>query len=287
MYNLLSLTKEPNILSENMKNSSKVLSNQLRAIYALLMREVQTRFGAKSIGLFASLIEVIGHVFVFALIKYLLAVSGPDGINVILFLITGIVPFFYFRNIITKMSNALSANKGLLSISQISFLDFYYARFILETILVLINLPLILILANYLVLNLDLYYYKGFVIGDIVMVFEGLFYLGFLGFGYGLILSALCSLYPALQLVSSIFMRVLYFTSGILFSASDMIPHQYHGYLYYNPIVHCMELLRAGFFMDYHPDKYFMDYSYLSFLVLILLFVGFLLTFRSKLWILR
>lgn len=269
-----------------MSNFSKAIEYQWRAIYAILMREIQTRFGEKKIGFFWAVFESLAHVVVFASLKHILKVPGPDGINIILFLITGIVPFFYFRNIVSRMGSAFESNKNLLTISQVSFLDFYYVRTLLETVLVLISLPIILILGIIFVSNSDYYYFTGYEINDILQVLLGLLMLGLLGFGYGLIISSLSVINKAINMVSAVFVRVLYFTSGVLISV-DKIPYRYHYILEWNPFVHCMEILRVGFFSEYTPYDYLMDYKYVFTVALTLIFFGLILAYRTKSWVLK
>jgi len=269
-----------------MTNFNLALKFQLRTIYALLMREIQTRFGAKKIGFLWAILESLAHVTIFVLIKSFLGISGPDGINIILFLITGIVPFFYFRNIITRMMDALKSNKSLLSITKISFLDFFYARFLLEIFLVLITLPAIMVIGILVASNLDLYYFTGYEINNILQILTALFFLGAMGFGFGLIFSSLEVFLPATQMIVGFILRILYFTSGVIISI-DRVPERFHDILYYNPIVHCMEILREGFFFEYTLRDNFMDYSYLSIVSLTSIFFGLLLINRSKSWMMK
>ena len=184
------------------------------------------------------------------------------------------------------MSSAFSANKNLLTISQVSFLDFFYARSLLESVLVIITLPAILVLGVLFVSNSEYYYFTGYSINDLLQILLGLLMLGLLGFGYGLIISSLATINKTINILSSVFNRLLYFTSGVLISV-DRIPYRYHHILEWNPLVHCMEVLRAGFFFEYTPNGYFMDYGYVFTLAFVLTFFGFLLSFKTKSWVLR
>lgn len=265
----------------------KAINIQIRSVYALLMREFQTRFGAKKLGFLWAIFEAAAHVSVFAMIKHFLRMPGPDGINLILFLVTGIVPYFYFRNVISRMMSAFTANKSLLSIPQVSFLDFYYARFILESFLVLITLPILMLIAIIVVQHIDYYHFTGYEINNILYVLAGLSLLGLLGFGAGLIVSSISVVYEPITMITSVVLRILYFTSGVIISV-DRVPYRYHDdYLYWNPIVHCMEILRTGFFPEYTPYENFLDYGYVLCLSLVLIFLGLALTYKMKSWVMR
>lgn len=270
----------------NLSIYKEALQNQISAVYALIMREILTRYGDRKLGFLWVVFEALAHIIVFAAIKYFLQISGPDGTNVILFLVTGIIPFFYFRNVISRLTSALSSNKALLTLPQISFLDFYYARFILESATALITLVTTLFVAIIFISNSEFYYFTGFEINNFLQIIQGIALLGLLGFGVGLIISAVGSVFESITMIASVWIRMLYFISGVIFSI-DIIPYQYHKYLYWNPILHCMEIIRTGFFYEYTPNEQFMDAGYVVFVGLFLTFIGLLLVLKMKSWTLR
>src|SRR5690606_29981181 len=104
----------------------------MRVQYALLMREVGSRFGKNRLGYVWALVEPMMHVAVFIGIKSVIGSLGPPGIPMALFLITGIVPFLMMRTTMTRVIAAASANRGLLAFPQIMVMDIILARAVLE-----------------------------------------------------------------------------------------------------------------------------------------------------------
>ena len=83
----------------------------------------------------------------------------------------------------------------------------------------------------------------GVIVGFTLMVL--------LGFGLGLVLGALSIRYEFIQSISqSLLGRPLFFTSGLFFSAS-MLPPAVREIALYNPLLHCIELIRASMFESF------------------------------------
>ena len=110
----------------------KALSIQRHTLSALIFREAKTRFGEQSLGILWAFAEVLTHVFVMWTMWTLFGHLAYDGLPTPVFLITGLLPFFMFRNCFDKTSNCISGNQSLLVFSQINILDFALARCILE-----------------------------------------------------------------------------------------------------------------------------------------------------------
>jgi capsular polysaccharide transport system permease protein len=66
-------------------------------------------------------------------------------------------------------------------------------------------------------------------------------------------------------------MRPLFWLSGIFYSI-DSVPSALREILLYNPIVHCIQLVRGGWFPGYHPRH--IDPWYPVAWILVLLFLG-------------
>ena len=65
-------------------------------IFALMMRELKTRFGAKKLGYFWAIIEPAAQASIMAIMFSLIGRSSLSGVPVALFLISGIMPFKFF-----------------------------------------------------------------------------------------------------------------------------------------------------------------------------------------------
>ena len=262
-------------------------TNQMRAIYALFMREMLTRYGDRKLGFLWSIVEPLAHVGVFWLIRYYRGFMPPDGVSLILFLVSGIIPFFYFRDVASKGPTALSSNQGLLDFPNLSISDFFVARYFLETAAGLLTFLMSIVVAFNLepVINLT-YTTSQWQINDALLVLGIFFLMGLIGFGWGLITSALKIFLPSVTIISNTIIRILYLTSGVIFSIK-IIPERYYDILYYNPFVHCMEIIRGGFFQAYFPKEVFQDVNYVITFALILIFLGVILVASTKRFALR
>ena len=260
--------------------------NQLRVLYALLMRELQTRYGSRKLGFVWQILEVLANVAIFAMLKYLLDIQHPQGLNMILFLTSGIIPFLYFSNVATKFLSTIDANRALLIIPNVKLLDFYYARWLLESVASIIILCLGFYLAIVFVENNNHYYLVDYQVNDYGLIMQGLALIGFIAFGYGILTTAIVSIFPGLKLLIAVIKKVLYFTSGVIF-ALEIVPYRYHDLLSWNPVVHCMAIIRQGFFYDYHTYDYFNDINYVIIFGFVMLASGLLLFFQAQRWLFK
>ena len=131
-------------------NYSKAFLEMGRVIHALIMREMLTRFGERRLGYLWALFEPLTHLAFFTLIRMAMDWQAPYDTTTYTFLITGILPFFLFRNCVQKISTAISANKALMVIQQVKPLDIFLARGLLEIATYAVTTVLILSLIHFL-----------------------------------------------------------------------------------------------------------------------------------------
>lgn len=86
----------------------------LNVIYALFFRELKTRFGKNR---YLGYIWVVGEPMSVVLLVTIIGTVireyhhqiMPEGISIFMFLISGIMPFFMFRSIVTQLMNGIGA----------------------------------------------------------------------------------------------------------------------------------------------------------------------------------
>jgi capsular polysaccharide transport system permease protein len=103
-----------------------------------------------------------------------------------------------------------------------------------------------------------------------------------LGFGVGAIGSSLNLMLPTTARIVPILLRILFFTSGLFFSVSEL-PLRIQRYLFFNPILHIIELTRSGFSSTYPAS--FVSLAYISGWVMAVLAIGLLLERYSRKYI--
>lgn len=246
---------------------------QLRVVGALALRETRTRFGAHVLGYAWALAEPIFWIATFYGIFMLVDRTAPERLDMIAFLATGIVPFELVMKTQDRVSNAVSGNKALLFYPQVQPLDLVYARTILELATYTVVLAIILG-ANALIFGAP-------EVGSILLLGTGLVISAVLGGSLGLVFCALQTVFPTIERIKGPLTRPLFWISGIFFTA-HMIPSRARELMLWNPILHCTELVRAGWFRGYRAEH--ASPLYVLAWIVALLFVGLTLerTVRSR-----
>ncbi|MGD2112727.1 MAG: ABC transporter permease [Gammaproteobacteria bacterium] len=219
------------------------LQPQLQVVHALVLRESRTRYGAHQLGYIWALLEPLFWVLTFYGIFYFANRALPFGMDIVSFITTGIIPYLLFRETVSKSLNAVQANKALLFYPQIRPLDLVIARVCLE-IATLVTVFVIIMGAHSL--------YLGEVhIDDLLALLGGLLLAGLLGASLGIFFSALSVYTRLVERIAPILMRPLFFISGLFFTANEL-PAMARDVLLWNPVLHCVELVRDGWFPTYH-----------------------------------
>ena len=105
------------------------------SIRALLLRELQTRFGKYRLGYFWVFLEPLLTIGILVLIFGTIRDRVSPGIDFVVFLVNGIIPFFMFRTGVMQAMGAVQSNKGLFSYKPVKPVDAVIARNFLELIL--------------------------------------------------------------------------------------------------------------------------------------------------------
>ena len=79
---------------------NNVLKIQFNVTNALFLREVQTRFGSKKLGYFWAIFDAMLMVFIFASLKTAIAPKALPGVDFAVFLASGFLAFFLWKNMI-------------------------------------------------------------------------------------------------------------------------------------------------------------------------------------------
>lgn len=232
---------------------------------ALLLRELKTRFGSNKLGYFWVIGEPMLHIgiilFMFSFIRERMMPQVPFS----LFLITGLVPFFMFRNIVMKLIDGIKANKALFAYRPVKPIHVFIARAILEVGIYSMVFSVLMFLFSW---------FLGMpsVPVNFLEVFGSFFVLIALGFAFGLCLSILVDAVETVNIVIKVVFTALYFASGIMYPLW-VIPSEYLELLLMNPVVHILETLRVNYFATY-PAIEGINIFYPMTVSVILLYVG-------------
>lgn len=246
-----------------MIKSRSSLEIQKSVIFALFVRELKTRFGQYRLGYFWAVLEPLLHIAVLLAIFGLRPKRLIPNMDFPVFLLTGLVPFFMFRNIVRQVMCAAEANKGLFNYRQVKPIDAMIARLMLEGIIFLFVYILLIFGAGWLGYDVRIRDPLG------LIAIYALLYL--FSFGIGVIACVVSTLYNESKKFIPIILRPLYFLSGIFFSIS-MIPQKYWHYFLWNPLLHFIELSRMSFFASFNTPAG--SINYIAFCTLAALILG-------------
>lgn len=234
-----------------------------RIVFALILREMSTRYGRSPGGYLWAILEPLGGVFIMAMAFSLLLRTPSLGNSFILFYATGFVPFTLYQNISNTVARALNFSKPLMKYPVVTWSDAVLARFILNT--------LTGILVGYIVLTLILVIIDTHVLLAIVPILKVIFLTLLLGFAVGMLNCVLMGMFTAWGMIWSIATRPLFIASGVIFIYEDM-PPMVQDILWYNPLMHITGLMRAGFYPTYSPS--YISELYVICFSLVILFLG-------------
>lgn len=236
------------------------------AFHALLMRELQTRFGGYRLGYLWAPLEVLFQVLIFLVIFGAIRERLVPGMDFSLFLVAGMVPFRMFQKIAVRSLGAADANKGLLMYRSIRHIDVIIARSFLE--LIIYFFTSILLLAGLAFFGI----YASFEHLDVVL-FCWLTMFVF-SFGIALLMMIIGFYGGEISKVITVIFTILYLASGIIYPI-HIVPEPYFSYLLYNPFIHNIELMRHAFAPNY--PAYHIDIWYFIKWMFVVNFLGLLL----------
>jgi capsular polysaccharide transport system permease protein len=240
-----------------------------RAVSALILREMATRYGKSPGGYIWAILEPLGSIVLLGLGFSLLLRTPPLGNSFILFYATGFLPFTLYMNISAMVGRSLNFSRPLLQYPAVTWVDALIARFLLNALTGL--------LVTFMLLAALLTVTESRVLIDVSPILVALLMAMLVGAGVGTLNCVLFGLYPVWEQVWGIVTRPLFLASGVIFLYDDL-PPAVQEILWYNPLMHVTGLMRQGFYPTYRPD--YIDLTFVIGCGLITLFLGVVLMGR-------
>lgn len=241
----------------------------LRAISALMLREMSTRYGRTPGGYVWAILEPLGMIIVLGFAFSLIASAPVLGTSFLLFKATGFMILQIFTVLGGQVGNALTFSKPLLRYPRVTWMDAILARFLLNTTVVF--------MATFLILAGIIFYESLTIMISWGPVLLAISLTAAFGLGVGCLNAYLFMRFPAWQQIWSILTRPLFIISGVLILYEDFPPIGQE-YLWYNPLLHLTGLMREGFYPMYRPD--YISLVFVAFCILIPMALGLLLLRR-------
>jgi ABC-2 type transport system permease protein/capsular polysaccharide transport system permease protein len=236
---------------------------QRRVIWALVLREILTRYGRHNIGFLWLFVEPM----VFTLLVTILWSSTKSlhgsTIPIVAFAITGYSSVLLWRNMPARTIEALLPNSGLLHHRNVRPIDIYFSRLVLEIAGATIAF-VVLVLAFYAMGWLELP-------EDLLQVAAGWGLSAWFGCSLALFLGAVSEKSEIVQKFWKPTSYILFPLSGAAFLV-DWLPKQGQDFVLLLPMVHGIEYLREGFFGSQINAHY--DLSYVALVNAVLTLFG-------------
>jgi len=236
---------------------------QRRVIWALLLREVMTRFGRHNIGFLWLFVEPM--LFTLGVTALWTAAQSFHGSNIPIsaFAITGYSSVLLWRNMPSRTIGAMGPNLALLYHRNVRPIDIYYSRIFLEAIGAATSFVVLTIF----------FYFIGWIHlpEDLLQVVGGWLMLAWFGFSLALALGALSEQFESIEKLWHPASYLLFPLSGAAFIV-DALPQQAQEVVLLLPMVHGTEFVREGYFGSQIVAHY--DMAYMALCNTILMVIG-------------
>lgn len=216
-----------------------------RSIIALILREMSTSYGRSPGGYLWAILEPVAGILLLTAIFSIGFRSPPLGKSFALFYATGMLSLLMFNDLVGKLGTSMTFSRALLEYPRVSFADALAARLILNTLTqLMVHAVVYAGIFTFLTTSVTVDYTK---------VMAGYAMLIVLAAGIGTLNAFLIVSYPLWKNIWSILTRPLFIISAVFFTL-ESVPQPYRDYLWWNPIVHIVGMMRDGIYPFYKPD---------------------------------
>lgn len=214
---------------------------QTRVISALMIRELNTRFGRENIGFLWIMAEPLLFAGLVAIVWRFMKGPEEHGVSVIAFVVSGYLPLTLFRHAVSRSVSAFVANGSLLYHRQIKIVDFILVRFLIEMFGGMLA---------YVVIAGALIYFGLFPVpADFGLLIAGWLIYSFFTLSLCLIIAPLSEMSEVLEKFIPVTTYIMIPFSGTFNMTSWLVPKAQE-VMFWSPPVHAMEMMRAGIFGD-------------------------------------
>ncbi|HET6377557.1 MAG TPA: ABC transporter permease [Methylocella sp.] len=214
-------------------------------IRAILLRDIRLRAGPYYLGFVAVLLYPLVHLLIILTVKHIIGKIAPQGTSDVIYFGLSVLPFVILLHNARQIMSSILQNKPLLFFNRVTVLDILIARGILESIGAIV--------VSFLFFCLIALYTEEFSPRDWTGMLFAIAATIYLSFSFAVVNTLISRVYPIWQLFISLFIVVLYLSSGVLFFPAA-VPDPYAQWLAFNPLLQCVEWLRSSYYDDY-PDK--------------------------------
>lgn len=224
---------------------------QRRVVGALIIRELLTRYGRNNIGFLWLFVEPTIFIIVLALAWTAARGSPTAGIPIVDFAVTGYTSLLLWRGSVSRCMGALKSNKALLFHRQVTIMDIFTARILLEITAVTTALTV-----------LGFFFWIVGWLGlpeDALEVLAGWLLLCWFSAGLALTIGALSEKFEVVARLWHPVQYLLMMGSGVAFIVDVLPPHAREIVLWV-PMMNATEIIRDGWFGSQFTAHYDLPY---------------------------
>ncbi|HYF09855.1 MAG TPA: ABC transporter permease [Acetobacteraceae bacterium] len=221
---------------------------QMRVVSALVLRELQSRYGKRDLSLLWVFLEPLVLSLVIGLFH---TVYGHKSMRrVFEFYAMGYLMYFMMRSVLNRGASAVVQNLPLLVHRRVTLLDVFLARHVIEFLT--IALVMFIFQVGLMVAGAEM------PVSPIQML-AALVIMLLLAQGLAFLVGAVAALFPSVERMTHVFSYLLLPVSGA-FWMMDNLPRWAQDIVIWVPTVHTFELLREGQFGELYIYVYSLEY---------------------------
>lgn len=218
---------------------SEAFRRQRMVIFALILRNIRTRFFGHGLGYLIALAWPLAHSLIIILMFSMRSLTAPVGESTVLFVATGAVPYQAQAYLSTFMMMSVLSARPLLDFPEVKVLDVLLASIVLESLSSCAGALILIIIGTAFGENL--------MPRDIEQAASAFGASMLLGVGIGFFNATLALAVPMWALIFALIRILLWIASGTLF-LPDNLPEPYRTMQTYNPIAQSIEWMRAAYY---------------------------------------
>jgi ABC-2 type transport system permease protein/capsular polysaccharide transport system permease protein len=236
---------------------------QRRVIYALLMREVLTRFGRHNIGFLWLFVEPMLFTLGVTALWTIAGASHGSSLPIVAFALTGYSSVLLWRNMPSRVIGSIPPNLSLMYHRNVKVIDVFFSRLLLEAAGATISFVVLS------VIFISIGWMKA--PENTLQVILAWLMLAWFGASFAILLGALSERSEIIDKLWHPTAYLLFPLSGAAFMV-DALPPIGQKYILLLPMVHGVEMLREGYFGSAVRAHY--DLSYMALCCSILSLLG-------------
>ncbi len=231
----------------------QALRARSRVTIGVMIQQIKRHGGGARLSFPMSVVDMSGRIVILALVFSIIGRRPAFGDSVVLFMVTGVIPFMLFLRA-TQSVTRTELQGGTTASPLTTTATFALAHVLSTTIIAIVSAALIcfamhLLGIRYAIPSQPLYCALAFLL------------MALLSFGFGLFNAMVSAIFPPWASIFRVSTRGLFLLSGI-FYVTDFMPYMIRQYLVWNPLVHGVTLNRLGFYEN-HPTLV-LDVPYLA-----------------------